>query len=108
MDNSGHTSFNWFVHTKTEVIKLNNILSYKNKNVGVLGVGISGLAAAKVLLNSSAKVFVFDDFKEKPPTLLESNWVNYQKWPWKDLCALVVSPGIPINKNIKHKAIKLA
>jgi UDP-N-acetylmuramoylalanine--D-glutamate ligase len=87
---------------------LNNILSYKNKNVGVLGVGMSGLAAAKVLLNSSAKVFVFDDFKEKPPTLLKSNWVNYQKWPWKDLCVLVVSPGIPINKNIKHKAIKLA
>ncbi|MDG1883130.1 MAG: UDP-N-acetylmuramoyl-L-alanine--D-glutamate ligase, partial [Alphaproteobacteria bacterium] len=62
---------------------MNNILSYKNKNVGVLGVGMSGLAAAKVLLNSSAKVFVFDDFKEKPPTLLETNWVNYQKWPWK-------------------------
>ena len=108
MDNSGHTSLNWFVDTETEVIKLHNILSYKNKNVGILGVGMSGLAAARVLLNSNAKVFVFDDFKDKPPTLLESNWINYQKWPWKSLCTLVVSPGIPINKNVKHKAIQLA
>ena len=86
---------------------MNNILSYKNKNVGVLGVGMSGLAAAKVLLNSSAKVFVFDDFKEPPPNLLETNWVNYQKWPWKDLCALVVSPGIPINKISSTKPFSL-
>jgi UDP-N-acetylmuramoylalanine--D-glutamate ligase len=87
---------------------LNNIISYKNKNVGVLGLGISGLAAAKVLLNSNANIFAFDDLKEKPPTLPKSNWINYQKWPWLELYALVVSPGIPINKYVKHKAIQLA
>ena len=87
---------------------MNNIISYKNKNVGVLGLGISGLAAAKVLLNSNANIFAFDDLKEKPPTLPKSNWINYQKWPWLELYALVVSPGIPINKYVKHKAIQLA
>ena len=87
---------------------MNNIISYKNKTVGILGVGMSGLAAAKVLINSNANVFAFDDLKEKPPTLPKSNWINYQKWPWLELYALVVSPGIPINKNIKHKAIQLA
>ena len=87
---------------------MNKIISYKNKNIGVLGLGISGLAAAKVLLNSNANVFAFDDLKDRPSTLPKSNWRNYKKWPWLQLFALVVSPGIPINKEIKHKAIQLA
>ena len=87
---------------------MNNIIGYKNKNVGILGLGISGLAAAKVLLNSDAKVYAFDDLKERPTKLPLSTWVNYEEWPWPTLYALVVSPGIPINKNIKHKAIQLA
>ncbi|MDC0093179.1 UDP-N-acetylmuramoyl-L-alanine--D-glutamate ligase [Alphaproteobacteria bacterium] len=87
---------------------MNNIISYKNKNVGVLGLGISGLAAAKILLNSNANVFAFDDLKDPPPTLPKITWTNYQKWPWLELFAVVVSPGIPINKEIKHKAIQLA
>ena len=87
---------------------MNNIIGYKNKDVGILGLGISGLAAAKVLLNSNANVFAFDDLKDKPPSLPKSTWINYQKWPWLKLSALVVSPGIPINKNVKHKAIQLA
>ena len=87
---------------------MNNIISYKNKNVGILGLGISGLAAAKVLLNSNSNVFAFDDLKEPPPTLPKSTWINYKNWPWLELHALVVSPGIPINKDVKHKAIQLA
>ena len=55
-------------------MKLNNIVNYKNKNVAILGIGTSGLAAAKVLLNSSANVFAFDDLKDKPPTLPQSAW----------------------------------
>ena len=90
------------------MIKLNDIIGYENKNVGILGLGISGLAAAKVLLNSNANVFAFDDFKALPSTLSKLNWINYQKWPWQELYALVVSPGIPINKEVKHKAIQLA
>ncbi|MDC0530792.1 UDP-N-acetylmuramoyl-L-alanine--D-glutamate ligase [Alphaproteobacteria bacterium] len=87
---------------------MNNIISYKNKNVGILGLGMSGLAAAKVLSNSNANVFAFDDLKQRPSNLTKSTWINYQEWPWLELYALVVSPGIPTNKKIKHKAIQLA
>ena len=89
-------------------MKLNNIANYKNKDVGILGTGLSGLAAAKVLLNSKANVFAFDDKKVKPSLLPKSMWINYEKWPWKDLSTLVVSPGIPTKNKIKHRAIKLA
>ncbi len=108
MDNSSHPSFNWNIYTQTQVIKLNKIINYKNKNIGILGLGMSGLAAAKVLLNSNANIFAFDDKKEKPSILTKSMWMNYQNWPWEKLTSLIVSPGIPINSENKHKAIKLA
>ena len=50
---------------------MNNIADYKNKDVGILGTGLSGLAAAKVLLNSKANVFAFDD--KKSSLLVEEN-----------------------------------
>ncbi len=87
---------------------MNSIINYKNQDVGILGLGLSGLAAARVLLNSKANIFVFDDKKEKPSIIKTSNWINYNYWPWESIKTLVVSPGIPINNKEKHKAIKLA
>ena len=78
-----------------------SISSYKNKNVGILGAGLSGIAAAKIR-NSKANIFIFDDKKDKPDFINDNCWKNYKLWPWETLTALVVSPGIPINakKNI--------
>ena len=59
---------------------MNNIVNYKKKNVGILGLGLSGLAAAKVLLKSEANIFVFDDKKEKPSIIEKRNWINYNYW----------------------------
>ena len=87
---------------------MTNIINYKNQDVGILGLGLSGLAAAKFLLKLKANIFVFDDKKEKPSSIEKKNWINYRYWPWESLKTLVVSPGIPINTKQKHTAIKLA
>ena len=81
---------------------------YENKDVGILGAGLSGMAAAKILSNSKANIFVFDDKKDKPDFIRKKSWKNYNLWPWKTLTALVVSPGIPINAKNKHLAIQYA
>ena len=85
-----------------------SINHYKNKDVGILGAGLSGMAAAKILSNSKADIFVFDDKKDKPDFIRKKSWKNYNLWPWKTLTALVVSPGIPINAKNKHLAIQYA
>ena len=85
-----------------------SISCYKNKDVGILGAGLSGMAAAKILLSSKANVFIFDDKKSKPDFIKKHNWKNYIFWPWESLATLVVSPGIPINSTTKHNAIQLA
>ena len=81
---------------------------YKNKDVGILGAGLSGLAAAKILLGSKANIYIFDDKKDKPDLIKKNSWKNYKLWPWKTLATIVVSPGIPINAKNKHKAIQFA
>ena len=87
---------------------MNNINYYKNKNVGILGLGLSGTAAARVLINSDANIFVFDDKKDISYTPLKTTWLDYRKWPWERINTLIVSPGIPINSLRQHEAIKLA
>jgi len=87
---------------------LTSISSYKNKNVGILGAGLSGIAAAKILVSSKANIYIFDDKKDKPDFINDNCWKNYKLWPWEALAALVVSPGIPINAKNKHLAIELA
>ena len=84
------------------------ISSYKNKDVGILGAGLSGLAAAKILTSSKANLYIFDDKKDKPKHIRKNSWKNYKSWPWKTLNTIVVSPGIPINAKYKHNAIQLA
>ena len=85
-----------------------SISSYENKNVGILGAGLSGIAAAKILVSSKANIYIFDDKKDKPDFINDNCWKNYKLWPWEALTALVVSPGIPINAKNKHLAIELA
>ena len=56
---------------------MKSISFYKNKDVGILGAGLSGMAAAKILLNSKANIFVFDDKKDKPNFIRKKSWKIY-------------------------------
>ena len=85
-----------------------SISCYENKDVGILGAGLSGMAAARILVSSKANIFIFDDKKDKPDFINDNCWKNYKLWPWGTLTALIVSPGIPINAKNKHLAIQLA
>ena len=64
------------------------------QTVGVLGLGCSGMAAAASLDAAGVTIFAHDD--NKPNTPLENSAVMpWQDWPWQDLDALVISPGVP-------------
>jgi UDP-N-acetylmuramoylalanine--D-glutamate ligase len=88
--------------------KLKNISYFNDKYVGVLGLGLSGNAAANVLVKSNANVFVFDDKKNKSLVPKKTTWLNYKDWDWEKIDTLFVSPGIPINSTKTHEAIKIA
>ena len=74
---------------------------------GILGLGISGLAAFEFLRKKNKKVVIFDD-KLKPNLKLKKYWKDYISWDWDKLNRIIVSPGIKISGKNKHPIVKLA
>ena len=64
------------------------------QTVGVLGLGGSGIAAVAALRAAGAYVVTFDDGKHQQdlPAIQMTDW---RDWPWQDMAAMVISPGIP-------------
>jgi len=74
------------------------------KLVGILGLGLSGMAAARALVAGGATVWLHDDHAapdELPPTATLCHW---RDWPWESLESMVTSPGIPHHHPQPHDA----
>ena len=74
---------------------------------GILGLGISGLAAFNLLKKQNKNVVVFDD-KLKPNLKVKKYWKNYITWDWGQLSRIIISPGIKISGEYRHPIVKLA
>ncbi len=74
---------------------------------GILGLGISGLAAFEFLRKKNKSVVVFDD-KLNPNLKLKKYWKNYISWDWNKLSRIIISPGIKITGENIHPIVKLA
>ena len=77
---------------------------YQNKKIAIYGMGITGRSVAKTFKKMKVKIFCWDDdekIRKKAKKLtfpLNKFWISQ-----KDIDAIVVSPGININKcNIKN------
>ena len=75
--------------------------------IGILGLGISGLAALEFLRKKNKNIVVFDD-KLKPNLKLKKYWKDYCNWDWARLKRIIISPGIKINGKKRHPIVKLA
>ena len=70
--------------------------SMSGTKVGILGLGLSGMAAAHALAAAGATLWLYDDNAtprgEVPQGAQLCGW---QDWPWDKLTSMVISPGIP-------------
>ena len=73
------------------------------QTVGVLGLGYSGMAAVASLHAAGVSIFAHDD-RKPDNTPLQGTVMAWQNWPWRDLDALVISPGIPHLHPAPHPA----
>lgn len=93
---------------------------YKNKKVGIFGLGITGLSVYKSIKSSGARIVVWDDNQYTRNNFIHK--MNYQynlqviqedlqsldNPKWNEIDVLIVSPGIA-NKGPKtHRVIKIA
>ncbi len=81
---------------------------YQSLNIGIFGLGISGISTYKFLKKSCKKVICFDDaehnrqnFKDKFDQL---DLVEIAHDDWKNLDKIVISPGVPH----EHPVFKIA
>ncbi|MGQ0741032.1 MAG: UDP-N-acetylmuramoyl-L-alanine--D-glutamate ligase [Alphaproteobacteria bacterium] len=77
---------------------------FKGKSVGVFGLARSGLSSVRALQAGGARVLAWDDKPEarKEAESLGAQVQPWEPWPWGDLAALVLSPGVPLTYPKPH------
>jgi len=81
--------------------------SMADKTIGVLGLGRSGMASIAALAAAGAHVYAHDDTLQ-PALGDDAIFMAPSDWPWDEMAALVISPGIPHEFPKPHKAAVLA
>ncbi len=85
-----------------------SLKNYKNKKIGILGFGKSGIAAFNLLYKFNVKLYVYDDYISKPKNFEKVRWKHFKDWDWKNLYRVIISPGIKIEGKKIHECAVLA
>ena len=82
----------------------------KRKSFGVFGLGVSGMATCEALSASGAVVYSWDENKAacEKTSGTEFRAEHPKNWPWKDLSAVIVSPGVPLTHPKPHPVVRKA
>jgi UDP-N-acetylmuramoylalanine--D-glutamate ligase len=80
------------------------------RKIGVFGLGLTGIATCESLVASGAEVFAFDENAQARAKTENTRYAaeHPKNWPWRDLSALVVSPGVPLTHPEPHVMVRKA
>ncbi|HWB50287.1 MAG TPA: UDP-N-acetylmuramoyl-L-alanine--D-glutamate ligase [Stellaceae bacterium] len=82
---------------------------YEGRKVAVLGLARSGRAAAAALMTGGAEVLAWDDSEQtRSGIAAELPLRDLAKIDWRDIAALLLSPGIPHSFPAPHPAVVAA
>lgn len=86
------------------------ITVYKDKNVALFGLGITGLSAARALKAGGANVVVWDENQSRCETASDAGFdvVDLNEADWSQFDALLLSPGVPLTHPEPHWTVKKA
>ena len=84
--------------------------SFRGKNVGLFGLGGSGIATALSLKEGGAHVFAWDDNPDSVDRAADAgvNTVNLRHADWRSFASFVLSPGVPLTHPKPHWTVDLA
>jgi UDP-N-acetylmuramoylalanine--D-glutamate ligase len=85
--------------------------AYQGKLVAVFGLGKSGMASAKALAAGGAQVVMWDEGtlveEVKNAASPQMQLLPPDQWPWQNLAALVMSPGIALSHAVPMRAVSV-
>lgn len=82
----------------------------KGKSFGVFGLGATGVTSADALIASGADVYSYDENAEARARVSNTEYRAEHPihWPWEELSALVLSPGVPLTHPKPHSVVEKA
>src|SRR5450432_624033 len=83
---------------------------FRGQTVGVFGLARSGLSAIEALRAGGANVFAWDDAEGARLMAVQKGATvgPWENWPWADLKAVILSPGIPLTHPKPHAVVACA
>jgi UDP-N-acetylmuramoylalanine--D-glutamate ligase len=84
--------------------------AYAGKDVGVFGLGRTGISVARALQAGGARVCAWDDNEAARAAAAEAGvtLVDLNRRDWQNFAALVLSPGIPYRFPEPHRIVRMA
>ncbi|CAM5316744.1 UDP-N-acetylmuramoyl-L-alanine--D-glutamate ligase [Mycolicibacterium aubagnense] len=84
--------------------------SFAGKRVSLFGLGGSGIATARALIEGGADVLAWDDNPESVAKAIEQGVVtgDLRQVDWVTMSALILSPGVPLTHPKPHWVVELA
>src|SRR4051794_35149820 len=84
--------------------------SFASKTVGVFGLARTGISAVRALIAGGARVYAWDDNQsaQRASAELGARVAPIAAWPWEDMAALILSPGVPLTHPAPHEAVLAA
>lgn len=79
------------------------VTEYSGQSVGVFGLGKAGEATIASLKAGGAVIHAWDDASSSSLATR-----HYNEWPWHEIKALVLSPGVPLTHPKPHEVVTLA
>ena len=86
------------------------VMTFAGRDIAVLGLGLSGLAASRALEAGGANVFAWDDKEKARGEAAEAGLAltDLASVDWAQFAALVLAPGIPLTHPAPHWGVAKA
>jgi UDP-N-acetylmuramoylalanine--D-glutamate ligase len=81
--------------------------SFAGRTVAVFGLARTGLGAVRSLVAGSANVIAWDDNSTARDVggLAGAEIMPWREWPWENIAALILSPGVPLTHPKPHEVV---
>ncbi len=82
----------------------------EKKKLAVFGLGATGISVCEALVAAGAEVFVWDEQEAARARTVNTRYAaeHPKAWPWRELSALVLSPGVPLTHPKPHLIVRKA
>jgi UDP-N-acetylmuramoylalanine--D-glutamate ligase len=84
--------------------------AFANRTVAVFGLARTGLGAVRSLVAGGTRVLAWDDnaVARDVGSQAGAEIMPWREWPWEDISALVLSPGVPLTHPRPHGVVEHA